>query len=268
MTQISVNGSSWVAKQCGPSRASEWDACVQAVNDYYRPADTFATRFEQHLRDVKALGYTALDIWTAGQLNWQWATDEQLRTARALLDKHGITVTSLGNAFGETRDEFVAACQLAVAVKTRLLSGGCPVFRTERAFVIEMLDKYDLLLGLENHPERSAQEMLDQIRDDGHGRVGATVDTGWFATQAPDVVKAIEELGKHIFHIHLKDVARGGPDLNVGLGKGIVPLEACVRALQRTGYTGDYSVEIHSLDHDPTQELREGLLLVRAWLSQ
>ena len=133
--------------------------------------------------------------------------------------------------------------------------------------MIEMLDKYDLRLGLEKHPERSAEAMLDQIGEGGHGRIGTTVDTGWYATQAPDVVKTIEALGAHIFHIHLKDVLAGGPDLNVGLGKGIVPMEECVRALQRTGYTGDYSVEIHSLDHDPRDEARDALPLVRGWLA-
>ncbi len=267
MTQISLNGSTFIAQQCGWSPSADWDECVNAVNAYYCPPETFAARFEQHLLDVKSLGYDALDIWTAGQLNWRWATDAQIAQARELLAKHGLAVTSLGNDFGDTRDEFVAACKLAVGVGTKLLSGACPVLKTERAFVVEMLDKYDLRLGIENHPERSAQAMLDQVGDGAQGRIGTTVDTGWYATQSPDAVKTISELGKHIFHIHLKDVLAGGPDLNVGLGKGIVPMEQCVRALQQTGYTGDYSVEIHSLDHDPRQEAREALPLVRSWVS-
>lgn len=266
MTRISVNGSSFVAMQCGHGPDAAWDACVNAVNEYYRPAETFAERFEKHLRDVKALGYDALDIWTAGQLNWRWATEEQIATARALLDKHNLVVTSLGNDFGDTRDEFVAACKLAVGVNTKLLSGGCPVFKRERAFVIEMLEKYDLYLGLENHPEKSAQAMLDQIGDGGKRRVGTTVDTGWYATQAGDVVRVIEQLRGHILHIHLKDVLANEADKNVGFGQGIVPMQECVNTLRRMGYTGDYSVEIHSLDHDPTAELEEAGQMVREWL--
>lgn len=275
MNRISLNGSSFVAKPFGYHADNDWDVCVKAVNDYYRPPETFAARFEQMLLDVKALGFDALDIWTAGQLNWRWATEAQIETARALLDKHKLTVTSLGNDFGETRQQFVAACKMAVGVNTQLLSGGCPVLRTEREFVVEMLDKYDLYLGLENHPEKSAQEMLDKIGDGAHGRIGTTVDTGWYASQAHEVVGIVERLGKHIVHVHLKDVipaprveGTDPEDFNVGYGKGIVPLEATVRALQRMGYTGDYSVEIHSLDHDPTQELAEGLRLVRGWLGQ
>lgn len=267
MNQISLNGSSFIAQQCGYHPQNDWDACVEAVNRYYRPLETFATRFENMLLQVRALGFDALDIWTAGQLNWRWATPEHIAAARELLARHNLTVTSLGNDFGETREEFVAACKLAVGVETKLLSGGCPVFRAERAFVLDKLEEYDLYLGLENHPEKSAQEMLDQIGDDGRGRIGTTVDTGWYATQAGDVVRAIEQLGHHILHIHLKDVMGGDEsDLNVGYGRGIVPLEACVTALKRMDYRGDYSVEIHSLDHDPTQELAQALGLVRRWL--
>lgn len=267
MNRISINGSSFVGKAHGYHPDNTWEACVNALNAYYSPPETFAARFEQMLMEVKALGFDLLDIWTAGQLSWRWATERQIATARELLEKHGIGVTSLGDSFGETRDEFEAACRLAVGVNTRLLSGGCPVLGTERQFVIDTLNRYDLYLGLENHPEKSAQAMLDQLGDGAGGRLGTTVDTGWYATQAGDVVRAVEQLGDRILHVHLKDVL-GPPaqDQNVGYGKGIVPMEAVVRALQRMGYPGDYSVEIHSINHDPTGELAEGLGLVRRWL--
>lgn len=268
MTKISLNSSSFVGKQCGYGPSSEWDTCVDAVNAYYGPPETFASRFEHMLVEVKRLGYDAVDIWTAGQLSWRWATREQIATARALLDKHKLAVTSLGDNFGKTRDDFVAACELAVGVNTNLLSGGCPVLRKERAFVIEMLEKYNLRLGLENHPERSAQEILDQIGDGGNGRIGTTIDTGWYATQAPDVIEAIKGLKGHIYHVHLKDVLAGAADQNVGFGRGVAPLVESVQTLKQLGYKGDYSVEIHSIDHDPTTELAEGLMLVRRWLSQ
>lgn len=274
MNRISVNGSSFVGKPSGYHPDNRWEACVRAVNDWYRPPETFAVRFEQMLRDVRTMGFDALDIWTAGQLNWRWATQQQIALARDLLTKHRITVTSLGDNFGKTRDEFMAACKMAAGVNTRLLSGTCPVLRTERAFVVDKLDEYDLYLGLENHPEKSAQEMFDQIGDGAHGRIGTTVDTGWYASQAHEVVGMIEQLGKHILNIHLKDViptaGQDGQteDRNVGYGQGIVPLKECVRALKRIGYAGDYSVEIHSVDHDPTIELVEGLRLVRKWITQ
>ena len=85
MTQISLNSSSFVGRQCGYGPQSNWDACVEAVNAYYRPENTFAERFEKMLLEVKHMGFDALDIWTAGQMNWRWTTEKQMAQARTLL---------------------------------------------------------------------------------------------------------------------------------------------------------------------------------------
>ena len=265
MNPISFNCSNLVGAQCGYEPQSEWDSCVEAVNEYYRPLSTFAARFEEMILGITALGFDALDLWMPGQLNFRWATDEHIRLARALLDKHHMTVTSLGGDFGETKEEFVASCKLAVAVNTDLLSGVTPVLFSDRLFVVRTLQEYNLRFGIENHPERSPQEMLDQIGDGGEGTLGTTLDTGWYATRHYDVVRAIEELDRHIFLVHLKDVLDGEEHLNVGYGRGIVPMEQCVYALRRIGYKGDYCIENHPVDHDPTGEIREALVLMKKW---
>ena len=265
MNRISYNCSNLVGAQCGYSAQSEWDACVEAVNEYYRPLATFAARFEKMILDIRALGFDALDIWLPGQLNFRWAMPEHLKLARALLDKHRMAVTSIGGDFGETKEEFIASCKLAVAVGTDLLSGTTPVVYSDRAFTVRALREYNLRLAIENHPERSSREMLDRVGDGAEGRIGTTVDTGWYATQHYDVVRAIEELDRHILHVHLKNVLDGEEHLNVGYGQGIVPMEQCVYALRRIGYKGDYCIENHPVDHDPTEEIREALGLMKRW---
>lgn len=240
---------------------------MRAVNEFYRPLETFAERFEQLILDVKALGFDALDVWTPGQLSWRWAPGEHIAIARRLLEQHPMTVTSIGGEFGATTEEFVAACKLAVGVNTKLLSGTTTLLFSDRAFVIATLKKYDLRLAFENHPEKTPQEMLDKIGDGGEGWIGTAVDTGWYATQGYDAVKAIEALSGHIFHVHLKDVRAPGGHINCGYRQGCVPLEASVRALKKIGYNGDYSVENHAFDHDPTEELSNALPMVRRWLA-
>jgi sugar phosphate isomerase/epimerase len=266
MTQISLNSSSFVGRQCGYGPQSTWDACVDAVNAYYRPEDTFAARFEKMLLEVKQMGFDALDIWTAGQMNWAWTTEMQMAWARELLARHNLTVTSLGAAFGSTREEFVSACKLAAGVNTKLLSGTLPLLEKDRAFVVDSLHKYDLYLGWENHPEKSAQEVLDIVGDSAGGRIGTTIDTGWYGTQSGNVVREIKALRGHIFQVHLKDVLSEPSDQNVGWGDGIVPMQECVQTLQAIGYDGLYSVEIHSIDHDPTSELEAAGQLLRGWI--
>ncbi len=263
---ISLNCSSFVAKQHGFHTDNDWGSCVSAVNAYYSPLETFGERFEQLILDVKELGYSAMDVWAPGQLSWRWARGEHLQTAQNLLRKHNIHVTSLGGSFGETRDELITACELAVAINTQLLSGTTRILSSDRDFLIQMLEKYDLRLAIENHPEQSPQEMLDQIGDTANGRIGTAVDTGWYATHGLNAAEAIRALGQHVFHIHLKDILSVGEHVNCGYGKGTVPIEDCITMARSIGYSGDISIENHCFDHDPADELREALSKVQNWL--
>lgn len=263
---ISLNCSSFVAKQRGYHADNDWGPCVSAVNTYYSPIETFGERFEQLILDVKDLGYSAIDVWTPGQLSWRWATTEHIHIAHDLLTTHNIQVTSLGGSFGETHAELITACELAVGIDTDLLSGTTRLLLSDRDFLIQTLEKYDLQLAIENHPEKTPQEMLDQIGDTASGRIGTAVDTGWYATHGYNATEAIRTFDSHVLHVHLKDILHVGEHVNCGYGQGIVPLEDCIKALQTIGYEGNISIENHCFDHDPTDELRDALPKVRNWL--
>ena len=68
--------------------------------------------------------------------------------------------------------------------------------------------------------------MLAKIGDGGQGTIGTVVDTGWYATQGYDAVEAVKRLGKHIFHMHLKDVSGVGKHDTCHYGRGCVPVGA------------------------------------------
>ena len=51
-------------------------------------------------------------------------------------------------------------------------------------------------------------------------------------------------------------------------GQGIVPIQACVEALQQLGYQGAISVEHEPEDFDPTEDCKANLALLRQWLRQ
>ena len=264
MNAISLNGSSFVGKQAQWSK--DWDGSVALINAYYQPLETFGQRFQEMLDDTKAIGADRLDLWTGGQLNWRWATPEHIHIADELLKQNGITIVGLGDEFGATQDEFVAACRMARGVGTTVLSGTVPLLTTDRASVIAILKEYGCKLALENHPEKTPSEMRHKIAG-GEGVLGTTVDTGWYATWGYDVPKAIRELKDVLWHVHVKDVLAGEEHVNVGYGKGIVPVEACLQALKDIGYSGVISVENHPVDHNPTEELIEGMALVKRALA-
>jgi sugar phosphate isomerase/epimerase len=93
------------------------------------------------------------------------------------------------------------------------------------------------------------------------------VDTGWWGTHGFDAADAIEELGDHVLHVHLKDVlAEGEPHETCRWGEGVVPVEECVRALQRIGYAGAIAVEHEPEDHDPSEKCRSMRVQLEGWL--
>ncbi len=132
--------------------------------------------------------------------------------------------------------------------------------------LVPALREHGVTLAIENHPEKTPGDVLEKI-DVGEGTLAATVDTGWWATQGYDPVRAIEELGEHVRHVHLKDVlAVGEPHETCRWGEGIVDMRACVRALAEAGYAGTLAIEHEPEDHDPTEECRAMLIELREWL--
>ena len=215
----------YVAREVGYAMHG-WGHGDRATNEAFAPLETYAERLDTLLADVASLGFDAVDVWGA-HLGPDWATDEHVAIAQETLRRHGLTVTTYATWLGSGNVE--RSCELAAALGAPIIGGG---FSGEPQALAPALEKHGVRLGIENHPERTPQEVLDKIAAGGE-MFGATVDTGWWGTQGYDAARAIEELGEHVLHVHLKDVlAAGEPHETCRWGDGIVPIEACVRALQ------------------------------------
>jgi len=262
--KIALHGSSFVASRYGWALAGGWEECVTALSAYYQPIKTFASRFSDLVAQVKNLGFKRMDVWQPGVLNWQWASEAHILLAAGILREHQVETVSLAGEFGITRAEFESACRVAVGIGASLLSGTTALLASDRSFVVDRLEQYDLRLAIENEVERTPAEILSQIGDGAGGRIGTALDTGWYATHGYDISRAVHDMTPHILHVHLKDVLPGPEHVNCGYGQGCVDLEGCVRALVETGYEGVVSVENHTLDHDPSDDL----ISARLWLER
>lgn len=267
MIRISFMMANYVARQLGYHMTGGFGQGEQATCDYFRPIDTFAGRFEGWLLDVRAMGFQAIDMWT-GVIHPDWATQEHLTQARELLRKHGIAAYSYGGWIGSTPEFFTCMCELATALDIPVLGGATSMVLKARNFVVDTLKGYGLRLGIENHPEKSVEELLAKIGDGGDGTIGATVDTGWFGTQGVDAAEALERLAPHLFLVHLKDVREVGAHDTCRYGDGVVPVERCVRVLQEVGYSGTISVEHEPDYYDPTEECVANLQMLKNWLRE
>jgi sugar phosphate isomerase/epimerase len=266
MNNISFMSANYVARPVD-YEMKDWGHGDKATNEYFQPLETYQPRLEELFSDIQQIGFTAIDLWLS-HLNYSWATEGHIAIAKDLVDQYGFEVISVTGWLGSTPEEFERCCQIAEHFDVHLLGGMTSMLERDRTFVLQKLEQYDLALGIENHPEKSAQEILDKIGDGGGGRIGATVDTGWFATQGADVVAEIRFLGDHIFHVHLKDVRESGTHHTCRYGEGVVPLKECVETLVEMGYKRAFSVEHEPETFDPTEDCRVNLELLRRWLNE
>ncbi len=257
---IAFMTANYVARETGYAMHG-WAHGDGATQERFRPLVTFDERFDELLVDIRALGFEAVDIW-GGHLGASWATDEHLELARAALERHSLPVMSYATWIEPSTIE--RACELARGLGTQIIGGG---FSGDASALVPTLREHDVTLAIENHPERTPHELLARI-EEGEGTFAATVDTGWWGTQGYDAMRALEELGDRVAHVHLKDVLHEGePHETCRWGEGIVPIEGCVRTLQRLGYTGAYSIEHEPEEFDPSEDCRAMLHELRGWLA-
>jgi sugar phosphate isomerase/epimerase len=259
LTAIAFMSANYVARETG--WAMGWGHGDRVTNESFRPLATYAERLDELLGTIRSLGFDTIDLWGA-HCNPEWASDEHVAAAHDALERHDLRVASYAVWVGPSNVE--RACEVARVLGTDLIGGGVS---GDPAAVARALREQGVRVGIENHPERTPDELRRKI-DAGEGAFGATVDTGWWATHGYEPARAIEELGEHVLHVHLKDVlAAGEPHETCRWGEGIVDIEACVRALGRIGYTGTYTVEHEPEDHDPSEKCREMLADLRGWLA-
>lgn len=266
MNTLSFLTSNYVTRPWQYQALQGWTQGMQINNKYFRPLETFAERFDAMLADICRLGFEAVDIWTA-HLNWEWATDEHLTIARDMLTMHNVRVNSLVGNFGRTREHITAACRVANALGTSLLSGMTYLLATDRSMLTALLRNYGVKLGFENHLEKTPAELLRKIAG-GSDVVGVTIDTGWFATQRYNPVQAIQELRDQIVHIHLKDILVPGQHETCLFGKGCVPVEECIYQLRKVGYSGSIGIEHEPVRGDPGADCQACLAMVQFWLGR
>lgn len=252
-----------------------WGQGDQASNDFFAPLETYEARLDALLGEVKALGFSSIDLWCA-HLHWRWATPQHLEIAKGLLGKHGLGVRSYAAWVMGGPADLHAACRLCAALDIPYFVGNCQLFTDDRAAAVAILREHGVGYAIENHPEKTAAEIVARLGSGDEDVVGVGLDVGWCGTQGWDALAAVKELGSRMFAIHLKDVkARraektGLQFVDMGhetcrLGDGIVPIRAVVDYLRTIGFRGSIGIEHEPETHDPSAEVRESRERVESW---
>ena len=106
--------------------------------------------------------------------------------------------------------------------------------------------------------------LWDQIRDEN---LGYNLDAGWTLLQREYPPVAIHKVGKHLMNVHMRDIdglMRQFPPF----GRGVMDVQAIIKALKAVGFNGFASIEQdqHPGDPDMRETCREYVRIMREYI--
>jgi len=174
-------------------------------------------------------------------------TDEMCQSARAKFDRAGIRCVSYYTATIKDDKDLDYAVRFANLLGARNITGDATGDMLRK--IDERLTREGLTFGIHNHffkGEKFPYESPDDVLKGLAGRsktMGATLDTGQFASCGYDPAEAVRQLAPYLKMVHLKDIKGGGDEINVLLGDGVARIPAVMEELHKVSYRGLVAIE-------------------------
>ncbi len=209
-------------------------------------ADEVSPVFDEQLEYLKSRGIGYIEPRNIDGTNVSSVTDEQLKCAKAKLDKYGIGVSSIGSPVGKisVTDDFAdhirlleRTIEIAKVLETkniRMFSFFYPEgtsAREHRAAVmarleimLELAEKNGINLCHENEARiygETSEDCADIMSYFG-GRLKSVLDMGNFAFCQQDPMKGFDAVKDYIEYIHIKDANFDTSIVPAGFGQGKV----------------------------------------------
>lgn len=188
--------------------------------------------------------------------------DDLFRTTREKLDRAGIRCVSYYSATITNDKDVEDAIRFAKLLGCSNITGDATGGVLNR--IDQRLTQEGLTFGIHNHffpnvrfAYESPEDVMNALSPLSK-TMGATADTGHFASCGYDPADAIRKLARRLRMVHLKDVKAKGGEVNVLLGTGIARIPAVMRELHRKQFAGLVAVEYEKegdVNSDMTQEI-------------
>ena len=124
----------------------------------------------------------------------------------------------------------------------------------------KLVEEYDIKIAIHNHgPGARYDKASDTLKAVNalHPHIGACVDTGHVLRSGGVPHEVIEQLGKRVHCLHLKDWKIGGDEAVIG--EGDLDLIKTVAALRAINFDGFICMEFELDPEDPTPGMKRGM---------
>jgi sugar phosphate isomerase/epimerase len=221
--------------------------------------------FLQLAREIRGMGYDALEIWEP-TFSHRVHTEEDARALASDLGAIGFEEIAycVGGWGADAVGSVDQAYRFARALGAKVVTG-C-VTKADVDIIMPAIEeagvKYGMRYAVENHPRpnlESPEEVAQAIAP--YTTIGANLDTGIYHTQGYDVIKAMDTLSGKIYHTHFKDTVKGGEGC-LPIGDGGAPLAEALKRFKKDNYEGMISVEFE-YPTDPAPGLRKSLEFIK-----
>lgn len=255
----------------GPSYAD--DAKKDPYGDFKMGIQSFSLRgfnVDQALAHSKTLG---LKYWESfpGHIPLS-NVPKHIAEQKKLLADAGVTLMSYGVVpFDANESKARELFDFAKGMELKALSADPAKDKATFDLLDKLVAEYDIAIAIHNHGPGARYDKISDVWDmikDRHPKVGACVDTGHYLRSDESPVAAIQQFGKKVFSVHLKDVKtidnNGKKEKKFTIiGEGDLDILGCLRALKANKYEYILAIEYEENPDNPLSDLEVGLKNIR-----
>lgn len=184
-----------------------------------------------------------------------------LKKADIKISAHGVNSFSKNHAANRRVFEFAKAN----GIKTITANPQPDSFDSLDKLVAE----FKIRIAIHNHGPGALYDKISDVTkavEGHHPLIGACVDTGHFIRSKEDPVKAVHELNKRVFALHVKDEEKQEKrSRNVIIGSGHLDLVGLFKAIKKVGFPADgsLSLEYEANPDNPIDDMKQCLVAAR-----
>lgn len=201
-------------------------------------------------------------------------SDEQIAQLHEKLREHDILFVNYGVVVMPTPEEARSVFEYAQKLGVPAITAN-PNTPEEMDFLEELVQEFDIMLAIHNHPRPEDPDSEYRIWDPVHvmnlldgrdARMGICADTGHWIRSGISPLDALQLSEGRVISLHMKDVDRNSREAeDVIFGTGVGQISEILTELTRQNFAGHISIEHEANWENNVPDVTKNVNYIRNW---